>query len=52
MKTTHMVVKATKEFKEKVKNAAISDNTTLSGYITSLINVDLKKREQNGTDKD
>lgn len=52
MKTKHIVVKATESFKQRVKNAAASDNITLSSYITSLINADLKKREKNGIDKD
>lgn len=52
MKNKFIVVKATESFKQRVKDAAASDNVTLSSYITSLINVDLKKRESNGTDKD
>ena len=49
MKTTQIVIKSTEEFKQKVKNAAASDNITLSSYITWLINTDLKKRaEKNG----
>lgn len=45
MKTKHIVVKATEEFKEKAIAAAKSDEKTLSGYVTSLINADLKKRD-------
>ena len=52
MKTTQIVIKSTEEFKKKVKDAAASDNITLSNYVTSLINDDFKKRKKNGTDKD
>jgi len=48
MKTEHIVVKATKEFKEKVKQVAVENNKTLSGYVTDCILSDLKKEKKNG----
>ncbi len=49
MKTELMVVKATKEFKQKVKHAAASDNQNMSEYITSCILFDLAIKNREGT---
>lgn len=52
MKTEFIVVKATLDFKDRVKKGAARDNRTLSGYVTDLLLKDLKEKGIYGTDKD
>ena len=52
MKTEQIILKATKEFKQKVKRMAIRDNLNMSEYITNCILKDFEKREENGKNVD
>jgi hypothetical protein len=52
MKTELVVIKATKAFKKRVKEAAERENKTLSSYVRDCILADFNKKEKNGIDKD
>ena len=49
MKTELIVVKTTKEFKQKVKKYALVDNQNMSEYITSCVLKDFKEKVKNET---
>jgi len=44
MKTEYIVIKATKEFKTRVKEAAERDNKTMSSFVRDCVLEDFKKR--------
>ena len=52
MKTVHLVVKATEEFKNRVRKAAERDNKTMSSYVRDCLLEDFKRKGKNGIDKD
>lgn len=47
MKTKHIVVKVTEEFKKRVKKAAERDNKTLSSYVRDCLLEDFKRKGEN-----
>jgi predicted transcriptional regulator len=51
MRTELITIKATPEFKKRVKAAAEKDNKTLSSYIRDCILDDFKQKEKHGKDE-
>ena len=46
MKTKHLVLRVTEEFKARVKKAAERDNKSLSAYVVDLVLADFAKKEK------